>query len=108
MAIALTSVDGHFDAGGVLIVTGTVTFSSNYATGGEDLSSVFLDDSIKSATKPLFLTINNKGGYFFDYDRTNNKLLCYDNIATEEGAGAYNAAVTTGTARFMGIFPKFH
>lgn len=51
------------------IVTGTITFDSSYPTGGEDASDI--SRYFKSLK---VVTFNNKGGYVFEYDSTNDKI----------------------------------
>jgi len=53
------------------IITGKISFDSSYPTGGESLD---LTDRLKTVLAVFF---ENKGGYFFEYDYTNEKVKAY-------------------------------
>lgn len=53
--------------------TGTITFDSSYATGGEALSA----SNCGLSAKVEFLSATNAAGYIFEYDYTNGKLKAY-------------------------------
>lgn len=53
--------------------TGTITFDSSYATGGETLSA----SACGFPSKVEFIQATNSAGYIFEYDYTNGKLKAY-------------------------------
>lgn len=61
----------------------TVAFDSSYPTGGEPLTAADLGFSVA----PRDVRIEPKGGYVFEYDRTNSKVLAYygDNNNASDG-----------------------
>jgi hypothetical protein len=73
----LTSVFGPADPGGkrLKMMYGTFDFDSSYPTGGEamDLSNEF--------TELLYVNMTPMLGYFFEYDKTNKKILAYESGA---------------------------
>lgn len=69
--------------GGLLVVVKDVTFDSSYVTGGESLTASMLGfTTVKSVVAPA------AGGYVFEYDYVNSKLLAYyaDYDAGADGA----------------------
>jgi hypothetical protein len=65
------SISSH-QARGLEIVFGTITFDSEYATGGE---SVTFPGVATAGIAAVF--IQNKSGYSFEFDKTNSKALAY-------------------------------
>lgn len=53
--------------------TGTITFDSSYATGGETLSA----SNCGLSSKVEFFSATNASGYIFEYDYANGKLKAY-------------------------------
>jgi len=53
---------------GMKMETGTIALDNSYPTGGESLTFF-------ANTK--FVMLSNKGGYVFDYDLTNEKIIAY-------------------------------
>lgn len=54
-------------------VTGTITFDSSYATGGEAIAAT----DMKLSSKIEFLQASSAAGYIFEYDATNGKVKAY-------------------------------
>lgn len=53
--------------------TGTITFDSSYATGGEALTA----SNLGLSSKVEFISVTPGSGYIFQYDYTNKKLKAY-------------------------------
>lgn len=72
MAISVSNLT-HLHAGREYLKIFDVTFDSSYPTGGEalDLSTIGLSTRVTQFTAP------NTGGYAFDYNRTDDKILVY-------------------------------
>lgn len=68
---------------GLKFASGTLVMNASYATGGDtlDLSTFF--------TELLGVTIAPTGGYTFEYDYTNGKVMAYwgDNANASSGPG---------------------
>lgn len=91
------------------IVTVAVTFSVNYATGGDTLDLTAITNpafksnakfgSVPPAEKVKFR--NGAGGYDFEWvpgtTLANGKIKVFSSANTELAAGAYNAALTGDT-----------
>lgn len=62
----------------------TIAFDSSYPTGGESLTATDLG----FAAMPRDVRVEPKGGYVFEYDRTNSTVLVYygDNNNASDGA----------------------
>ena len=79
-------------ASGRWLVTGTLTFSGSYATGGDTLDLGKLIAQVSRARHVIvFGDIRGNGG---EYDVTNKKLKLWASANTEVAAAAYNAALT--------------
>ena len=85
----LTNVFGPADPGGkrLKIMYGTFDFDSSYPTDGEamDLSNEFVE--------LLYVNMVPSNGYFFEYDKTNKKIIAYESGAD----GGANDEVGNGT-----------
>lgn len=93
-------------------VFGTIVASGNYVANGDPVDFTQLG-SILRAKDPLFVEIQGKNGFIYQYDITNKKVLVYVNTAGganaalgEHTAAAYAAAIPTDTIRVRMIFPK--
>ncbi len=91
-------------------VYGTLVASGSYATGGDTVDFTQLG-SIYRAKDPLFVDIQGKAGFIYQYDITNKKVLVYTNTAGgannplgEHTAAAYVAGVTGDTIRVRMVF----
>ena len=70
------------------IITGTIDFDASYPTGGEVLTD------ITAKFKTLYrITFDQKGGYMFEFDKTNSKVKVYNSSVEITPAGT-NAAAT--------------
>jgi len=116
IAIAVQSVDSSGDA---TRVTGTLTFSGNYATGGDTLDWTTANEQISAtgqvmgvATPPKQVTIdsqNGNAGYYVPVQGSalnNWKVKCFVGSGTEIGAGAYPSSVTGDIVAFRAQFAK--
>lgn len=109
MGVITATVDKQHDTGDLLLVRGTLAFTGNYASGGDSLATVFAG-KVSSSLKALQLFVTGTGGYNYEYDEPNNKLLVRESAAAanpqqEIPVAAYPAASTP--ARFQGLFQKF-
>lgn len=82
------------------MVLATVDFDSSYPTGGEALSDADLglnDDNLE-------VLCFHRNGYWFQYDKTNQKLLAYyaDNNNASDGP-AIEVPDTTSLATLTGV-----
>ncbi len=115
MALAFSLVD-TWDDGKRIHVSGTVTATGNYSTGGDtlDLSQFPV---IASAQAPTQGTASMDGLAGYDYvfapgtAMNNGKVKLFAQGAAagafpELGAGAYPGAITGDTITFYGIFKK--
>lgn len=66
----------------VIVVTGQFDFDDKYPTGGESM-----DISAYFPNKVLGVLFENKGGYVFEYDYNNKKVIAYhgNNDGTSDG-----------------------
>lgn len=75
--------------------TGTVTFDSSYATGGEAL----LPTALGLSSKIEFVSFSPASGYVFEYDYTNSKVKAYNTTKggsiPSGGAAGVEVASTT-------------
>ncbi len=109
MGTITATVDKQHDTGDLLLVRGTLAFADNYATGGDSLASTFTG-KVNSTLKALQLFVTGTGGYMYEYDEPNNRLLVRESAAAaspqqEIPVAAYPAASTP--VRFVGFFRKF-
>lgn len=89
----------------VKLTTGTITFDSSYATGGEPLVST--DVGLSSKIETIFCA--PASGYVFEYDYDNNKLKAFNTTKggtiPANGAPGVEVAATTDlssvTLRFI-------
>lgn len=68
-------------AGDLGILTGGVDFDSSYPSGGEDASPIS-----GFFRKCYTIDLSSQSGYSFDYDRSNDKIIVYedgDEVANE-------------------------
>jgi len=77
------------------LVTGTVTFDSSYATGGEALVAT----DIGLSANIEFINCAPASGYLFEYDYTNGKLKAFNSTkgGTIPAGGAPGVEVATTT-----------
>ena len=68
------------------ILSGTIAFDSSYPTGGESLS-----DISKYFKTLLFCFVEATSGYFFTFDKTNNKVKAYAPVNVVAGSGTADA-----------------
>lgn len=112
MANTLTVVSQH-RVGKRLMVTGSIAFSGNYATGGDAVD--FLAAGVRSIdSKPEFMTIAGKAGFYYEYDKANNKVIVRGQEPTsgtgsvialsQLPAAAFPAGVTGDTITFFALF----
>ncbi len=78
---------------------GVMTFDSSYPTGGEPLAASALGFSSITSVR-----IHPTGGYVFEYDYTNKKVLVYVEEAVAAGGPLLELADTTDIAT---IAPRF-
>jgi hypothetical protein len=62
--------------GNVKFVRGLISFDTSYPTGGEAF-----DLSGDIPTEVQVVLIENKAGYFFEYDKANKKVIAYESGA---------------------------
>jgi hypothetical protein len=118
--MSLTITVQHVDATGILVsITGGVTFSGNYTTGGDTLDWTTVVEQIGQsgqvavfASPPAQVTFesqNGNAGYYVPVqgNALNNwKLKCFVGSGTEVGAGAYPSSVTSDVVVFQALFPR--
>jgi hypothetical protein len=116
--MSLTITVQNVDATGTLTsITGGVTFSGNYATGGDTLDWTTVVEQVGQsgqiaafATPPVqvkFESQNGNAGYYVPVlgNALNNwKLKCFLGSGTEVGAGAYPSSVTSDVVVFQAYF----
>lgn len=91
--MALTIGNLRFDIAGVSqVVRGTIDFDASYPTGGESLTPAMIGLSAIDHLKA-----DDKSGYTFEFDYTNNKLLVYRSAGFTP-AGTVDAPTFTGSA----------
>lgn len=95
--MALTATKSRTDTVGryTKLVTGTITFDSSYATGGEALVST----DIGLSSKIEVICCAPASGYVFEYDYDNNKLKAYNTTkgGTIPSGGAPGVEVASTT-----------
>jgi hypothetical protein len=80
---------------GYWLVTGTLTFSGSYATGGDTLAASAVAKRIPVAGTVREMTpLGSARGNTLEYDLVNGKLKVFASANTEAAAAAYNAALT--------------
>ena len=109
MAVVATITD-QTSLGPKWMVTGTLTFSGNYATGGEVPTYPGLKTS---KSTPIRLHAAALVGYLFSYDPATGKLLIFSDVTPaataalpQLAAAAYPAALTGSTTYFQAWFNK--
>lgn len=116
IAIAVQNVDA---TGIVTWVTGAISFSGNYVTGGDTLDWTTAIEQIgqsgqvlDAASPPQQVMLdsqNGNAGYYVPVqgNALNNwKVKCFLGGGTEVGAGAYPASVTTDVIAFQAQFKR--
>lgn len=110
MAVVVTKTD-HWNSQGRMTVLANVVFSGSYATGGElyDFAAVQW-----GYIQPIWVHIQGKAGYFYEYDFTNKKIIVRQQINpaaaggadvpfSELAAAAYPAGVTGDSVKALTI-----
>jgi hypothetical protein len=89
MSLTVTRVIKAESIGARFMSVSTIDFDSSYPTGGEPLTPA--DLGFASTSDPeLHIEVKAKGGYVFEYDHANQKVLAYRRGAiTENVAGTY-------------------
>ena len=87
MALTVEQLGRTNVTGNRLTVALKITFDSSYPTGGEALDLTTYVSNVES------VGIEVSGGYVFQYDRTNKKVLAYE--AGADGAALDEVANTT-------------
>ena len=102
---AVIVIKDHWTDGKRLHVTGTVTTSGNYTTGGDTLS--FANTEIKSASPPVFVIIQGQGVNNYTY--VPGSTMANGLIFGQTGGVQFTTATPypTDTVSFYAIFPKF-
>ena len=102
MAITISVSPGNVDgsASNFVYAVATLTFSGNYATGGDTLDFTQIADKLASDTivQAFAESQNGNSGYYIPVQGTalnNWKLKAFVGGGTEISAGAYPASVTT-------------
>tara|TARA_R100000988_G_C3948660_1_gene139923 strand:- start:62 stop:373 length:312 start_codon:yes stop_codon:yes gene_type:complete len=92
MALTVEQLGRTNVTGNRLTVALKITFDSSYPTGGEALDLTAYVSNIET------VGIEVSGGYVFQYDRSNKKVLAYeagaDSAALDEVANATNLSST--------------
>jgi len=85
--------------GDLKALTGTLTFSGSYATGGDslDLAAILK----RTGLGKVYVIVGGIRGHTAEFDETNKKLKLYSSANTELAAGAYNAALTASPVPIM-------
>jgi hypothetical protein len=93
-------------------VFGRLVASGNYSTGGDTVDFTALGSYWRSKD-PLFVEIQGKAGFVYQYDVENKKVLVYSNTAGganaplgEHTAAAYAAGVTGDVIRVRMVMAK--
>lgn len=88
MALTITRAgDWLGSAGNVRTSTVTIAFDSSYDSGGEALTAANLGLGVIE-----HVTIMPKGGYVFEYDYTNSKVIVYVEEAVAAGGPLVEAS----------------
>jgi len=96
--MALTVGSLKFDTFGITnIVKGTIDFDSSYPTGGESLVPANIGLSVIDSIR-----IDDKSGYTFEYDYTNQKVLAYRSAGFTPAGTNAACAGTNGAPAFTG------
>jgi len=85
-------------------IVGTLTFTTNYVTGGEIPTGLIKPGTTKG---PILVGFYNKGDHTFKYDASTGKILVYAPGGAQLAAAAYPAAVTTDVVTMELEYPKF-
>lgn len=101
MALAMTVTD-HWDDGKRLHVTGTLTASGSYSTGGDTLPT---NPAIKTTKNPVFVVVNMFSAYYAQQNGA--KVKFFTAAGAEVSAGAYPSDITEDTITFYAIYHKF-
>tara|TARA_B100000900_G_C20283839_1_gene595210 strand:- start:50 stop:361 length:312 start_codon:yes stop_codon:yes gene_type:complete len=92
MALTVEQLGRTNVTGNRLTVALKITFDSSYPTGGEPLDLTTYVSNIET------VHVEVSGGYVFQYDRSNKKVLAYeagaDSAALDEVASATNLSST--------------
>ena len=118
--MAITINVQNVDASGIVTwVTGTITFTGNYATGGDALDWSTATEqlgqsgqALDTASPPqqvMFDSQNGNAGYYVAVQgsASNNwKVKCFLGGGTEVGAGAYPSSVTSDVVVFQAQFKR--
>jgi hypothetical protein len=118
--MAITISVQNVDASGVVTwVTGTITFSGNYVTGGDSLDWTTAIEQIgqsgqtlDAASPPqqvMFDSQNGNAGYYVAVQGSalnNWKVKCFVGGGAEVGAGAYPSSVTADVIVFQAQFMR--
>jgi hypothetical protein len=118
--MAITIGVQNVDASGVVTwVTGTISFSGNYTTGGDTLDWTSAIEqlgqagqALDAASPPQQVMIdsqNGNAGYYVSVQGgalNNWKVKCFVGSGTEIGAGAYPSSVTTDVIAFQAQFKR--
>lgn len=112
MAMTFTQNGPRRQGFSTIEVIGTLAASGSYATGGDVVDFTQLG-SVYRAKDPIFVEIQGKAGFVYQYDVVNKKVLVFCNTAGaanaplgEHTAIAYVAGVTGDTIRVRMIFAK--
>lgn len=85
--------------GSMFCLVGTLTFTGNYAIGGD--SSLNLEAIFKRIGLGQVYFISPVRGNTAEWDAANDKLKLYSTANTEVAAAAYNAALTASPVPVM-------
>ncbi len=115
MAITVNLPANNVDstANNFINVSGTLTFSGSYATGGDTLDFTPVMSLIPTSQAPIQIFAQSQNGSFNAYvpvqgsSFNNWKLKIAAPGGTEIAAGAYPASVTGDIVTWQGIFRKF-
>lgn len=89
LTVTLTG-DWQMNPGDRIASKATIAFDDSYPTGGESLTPAMLGLGTID-----FISIGNKGGYVFEYDYANQKVIVY-------GAGGFTPTGTNTAPAFTG------
>ncbi len=118
--MAITINVQNVDASGIVVwVTGTLTFSGSYSTGGDTLDwttaapQIGQSGQVIPSSQPpqqvMFDSQNGNAGYYVPVQgsASNNwKLKCFQGGGTELAAGAYPSSVTSDIVVFQAQFKR--
>lgn len=84
--------------------TGTITFDSSYASGGESLTPAMV-----GLQKIDFISLNQgEDGYVFHYDAANQKVIAYVTIDPGDAGGANVVLQEAGAIDLSNVVVEFH